>query len=199
MWSYYCPFHFPFSHKVKSAQVGVVLEKAHTHLEPWNGGESLRSARWGSRLRSACLGASLALPGLPTPRRMVEKGPLGAQGEGEAAAPGARLSERSTPPCPDTPSSSWLPLTPLRRRKPALLLQLHPGPPRAPPSEQPMESQGASGATRQAANWGGPLGGQPSGIGQQPAAPAQARLLFVRAAPISPGPHPKADSQASRS
>lgn len=49
-------------------------------------------------------------------------------------------------------------------------------------STQPILSQGTSRATCHTANWGGPLGGQPPGIGQLPAAPAPARLLFVTAA-----------------
>lgn len=52
MWSSYFPFHFPFPHKVKSAEVGVALEKAHTHLEPWKGGE-VRSAALGGAPGSA--------------------------------------------------------------------------------------------------------------------------------------------------
>lgn len=64
-------------------------------------------------------------------------------------------------------------------------------------STQPILSQGTSRATCQTANWGGPLGGQPPGIGQLPAAPAPARLLFVTAAPVSPGAHNEAGSQAS--
>ena len=148
---------------------------------------------------------------LPRPKRMKEKGLIvvlaggrargGVCSGGEAAGPGARLSERSTPRCADTPSPSLLPLAPLRRRKPAPPPQPHPGPLRFPPTPvlKPRASQEASRATRQAANWGGPLGGQPPGIGQLPAAPAPARLLFVRAAPISLGFHSKAGSLVAHS
>lgn len=65
-------------------------------------------------------------------------------------------------------------------------------------STQPIVSQGTSRATCHTANWGGPLGGQSPGIGQLPAAPAPARLLFVSAAPISPGAHTETPSSPAR-
>lgn len=66
-------------------------------------------------------------------------------------------------------------------------------------STQPIVSQGTSRATCHTANWGGPLGGQSPGIGQLPAAPAPARLLFVSAAPVSPGAHTETRNVASSS
>lgn len=66
-------------------------------------------------------------------------------------------------------------------------------------STQPIVSQGTSRATCHTANWGGPQGGQSPGIGQLPAAPAPARLLFVSVAPISPGAHTETRNVASSS
>lgn len=72
MWSSYFSFHFPFSHKVKSAEVGVG-QKKHTHLEPWKGGED-RSAALGGALGSAppSWGSSALLA--PAPRGWRRRG-----------------------------------------------------------------------------------------------------------------------------
>lgn len=204
MWSSYFPFHFPFSHKVKSAEVGVALEKAHTHtLSP---GKEVRFAPQrsvGLRAPPRPLGA--AQPSSPAPAvgggGADEKGlraVLAGGGGGGCSERQALRAQHSTVrrhPLPQ-PAAACSPLLPEASPAPST-----PSRPSANPlpSAQPMASQGASRATRQAANWGGPPGGQPPGIGQLRTAPAPARLLFVRAAPISPGYHPKARSQASHS
>ena len=92
---------------------------------------------------------------------------------------GVPLPQPAAARSPSPPEASPAPSTPSR--------------PSASPlqSAQPMASQGASRATHPTANCGGPLGGQPPGIGQPPVAPAPARLLFVRAAPSLQAPTPK--------
>lgn len=73
MWSSYFPFHFPFSHKVKSAEVGVALEKAHTHtLSP--GREVRFTPQRSVGLRAPPHPPGAAQPSLPRPGRRDEKG-----------------------------------------------------------------------------------------------------------------------------
>lgn len=151
----------------------------------------LRSARWGSGLRPARLGH--LSPPRPQTGKTEEKGflavPAGGGGGGcsgcqalraqHSAARRHPLPQPAAARSPSPPEASPAPSTPSR--------------PSASPlqSAQPMASQGASRATHPTANCGGPLGGQPPGIGQPPVAPAPARLLFVRAAPSLQAPTPK--------
>lgn len=173
MWSSYFPFHFPFSHKVKSAEVGVALEKAHTHtLSP---GREVRFAPQRSvGLRAPPRPPGAAQPSSPRPGRRDEKGLRavlaggGGGGCSECQALRAQHSVVRRHPLPQ-PAAVCSPMLPEASPAPSTPSQPSANP---LPSAQPMASQGARRATHQAANWGGPLGGQPPGIGQLPAAAA---------------------------
>lgn len=155
---------------------------------PGVGGPELRPARQGQ-----------LCPLVPSLGRELGTGLRGPGGEGGGGggsgsgceALGARPSAARRHPRPQ----------PAAARSPSPPPEARPAPNSIPSSAsprrcwQPMASRGAGRATRPAANCRGPLGGQPPGIGQLPAAPAPARLLFVTAAPWLRAPQPKRGAQ----
>lgn len=137
-------------------------------------------------------------PSLPQPREDRREGALevlaGGGGDGYSGCQALRAQHSSVPTPPPPAGCRSLALAAGSQPRPPALSRLSTS---TLPSAQPMANKETNRATHHATNRGGPLGGQPPGIGQLPAASALARLLFVNAAPISLGPHPTAVSQAS--
>lgn len=186
-------------HKVKSAKVRVALEKNTHTLRP---GQEVRLALQ----RSVGLRAPPRRPGTVQPCLSQSR----EDRRERASRSSGRGRGRRLPRVPGSPRAlhSVVRRHPLPQPAPVR----SPPPPEASPAPstpsllfassllptQPIVSQGTSRATCHTANWGGPLGGQPPGIGQLPAAPAPARLLFVTAAPVSPGAQREAKLPAAR-